>query len=159
MSVRNVRVTPENLSEMNQKLKDFIKNDENIEDNIELRAGDFIGWNTVTQTLSVIGEFEREGIRYTNVTKFQIRFKPETKDETIRNIRLARKMQDDYEKTHPQEKNTDKSKKTTPEKNQNQEDDASAAEKNGKKPQESRENLRQSGKILGDWIVRRKAYP
>lgn len=58
MSVRNVRVTPENLSEMNQKLKDFIKNDEHIEDNIELRAGDFIGWNTVTQTLSVIGEFE-----------------------------------------------------------------------------------------------------
>lgn len=68
-------------------------------------------------------------------------------------------MQDDYEKTHPQEKNANKSKKTTPENNQNQEDDVNTKEKTTKKPQESRENLRQSGKILGDWIVRRGPWP
>lgn len=153
VSMKNTRVTPENLEEMNQKFKNFIKNDENIQDNIDLAAGDFLSWNEETKTLTVIGDVVQNGMKYIHTNKFQIRFKPETKEEYRRNVRLARKMQDDYEKAHPVKHK--KEWKPADEKSA----ENTTEEKTVKKPKESREDLRQSGKILWDWIVRRGSWP
>ncbi len=93
---------------MKKTLKNFIKNNEGIEKNLDLEIGDKMLWNPKNQSLVVSG--------VNGKVKFSIRFAPETPEETKQSENIA-------------------------------------------KEEQSREDIEKQGEKLGNWIVRRGAYP